>query len=223
MSEWWTYGLSDFLMFSPRVYYRQFELHNQQLWPAHLLVPGLAIWMLFVVLRPTAARGRAIALAMGLIVTSVGWAFLWERYAAINWAALYVAPAFGLQGALLLAAAFSPGGLALEKAESPSRWRAAALLVFAFAIYPLLAPAFGRPWLAAEVVGLAPDPTAVGVLAMLAASRARLRGLLMVIPALWCALTGMTQWAMGAPDFWIAPAGALAALAAAAANRSSAA
>jgi hypothetical protein len=29
MSEWWTYTLSDFLLFSPRVYYRLFELHNR--------------------------------------------------------------------------------------------------------------------------------------------------------------------------------------------------
>ncbi len=37
MSEWWTYTLSDFLLFSPRVYYRLLELHNHALWPAHLL------------------------------------------------------------------------------------------------------------------------------------------------------------------------------------------
>ena len=30
MSEWWTYRLSDFLMFSPRTYHRLFELHNAE-------------------------------------------------------------------------------------------------------------------------------------------------------------------------------------------------
>ena len=34
MPEWWTYSLSDFLMFSPRTYYRLFELHNAAIWPA---------------------------------------------------------------------------------------------------------------------------------------------------------------------------------------------
>ena len=33
MSEWWTYTLSDFLLFSPRTYYRLFELHHRALWP----------------------------------------------------------------------------------------------------------------------------------------------------------------------------------------------
>ncbi len=216
MPEWWTYRLSDLLLFSPRVYYRQFELHNQALWPAHLVLLGLAVCLLFLLLRPTPARGRIVAAILGIACMWAGWAFLWDRYAAINWAMLYVAPAFGLQGLLLLAAAASRKGLRIEEAGSLRRWLAVGLFVFAFAIYPLLAPVSGRSWLAAEVFGLAPDPTAVGVLAVLVAARTRLRWLLMVVPVLWCAVTGMTLWAMGAPDFWIAPAAALVALAGAA-------
>ena len=41
MSEWWTYSLSDFLLFSPRTYRRLFELYNAQVWPAHLVAVGL--------------------------------------------------------------------------------------------------------------------------------------------------------------------------------------
>jgi hypothetical protein len=37
MSEWWTYSLSDFLLFSPRTYYRLFELYNLAVWPWHVL------------------------------------------------------------------------------------------------------------------------------------------------------------------------------------------
>ena len=33
MSEWWTYHLSDFLLFAPRTYYRLFELYNAAIWP----------------------------------------------------------------------------------------------------------------------------------------------------------------------------------------------
>jgi hypothetical protein len=29
MSEWWTYRPEDFLLFSPRVYWRMFELQNE--------------------------------------------------------------------------------------------------------------------------------------------------------------------------------------------------
>ena len=41
MSEWWTYRLSDFLMFSPRTYYRLFELYNAEVWPGHWV--GLSV------------------------------------------------------------------------------------------------------------------------------------------------------------------------------------
>ena len=40
MSEWWTYHLSDFLLFSPRTYYRLFELYNAAIWPAQIVALG---------------------------------------------------------------------------------------------------------------------------------------------------------------------------------------
>ena len=45
MSEWWTYTLSDFLLFSPRTYYRLLELYNLATWPAQFAggAIGLAI------------------------------------------------------------------------------------------------------------------------------------------------------------------------------------
>ena len=34
MSEWWTYTLGDFLMFSPATYWRLVESYNRDVWPA---------------------------------------------------------------------------------------------------------------------------------------------------------------------------------------------
>ena len=36
MTEWWTYGLSDFLMFSPEAYWRLVGRYNSAWWPAPL-------------------------------------------------------------------------------------------------------------------------------------------------------------------------------------------
>ena len=49
MSEWWTYRAVNFLLFSPRVYWRMFELHNAALWPLHVLTlaAGLIITATF--------------------------------------------------------------------------------------------------------------------------------------------------------------------------------
>ena len=47
-SEWWTYSLSDLLLFSPRTYYRLFELYNEAVWPMHVAaalgVPVVAVF-----------------------------------------------------------------------------------------------------------------------------------------------------------------------------------
>ena len=79
-----------------------------------------------------------------------------------------------------------------------------ALLVYALAFHPLIAPLTGRPWTQAEIFGLAPDPTAVATLGVLLAV-ARPSRLLFAIPLLWCALTGLTLWTMESPEAWVVP------------------
>jgi hypothetical protein len=209
MSEWWTYTLSDFLLFSPRVYYRLFELHNQALWPAQLLTTAVGLAILVMLLRPVRARERVIPALLGALWIWVAWSFFFERYATINWAAVYIAPAFALQGLLLIGAG-AWGGLSFD--ADRANLSGVALFVLALAGYPLIAPTLGRPWAAAEIFGIAPDPTSVATLAVLALAQGRARGLLMVIPCLWCAVTGATLWTMESAEFFVAPLAALAAV-----------
>ncbi len=91
-----------------------------------------------------------------------------------------------------------------------------AIFVFALAVEPLAAPLLDRGWRQVEIFGVAPDPTAVGTLGLLLLARAPGRWLLMIIPALWCAITAATLYTMNAPDFWVAPAAAVVAVAMAA-------
>ncbi|HEY0824562.1 MAG TPA: DUF6064 family protein, partial [Ramlibacter sp.] len=79
MSEWWSYGLSDFLMFSPQAYWRLVARHNAAWWPAQALaaVVPLALWLLLRDPRAAAARGALCLLALAW--ASVGWAFHWQR------------------------------------------------------------------------------------------------------------------------------------------------
>jgi hypothetical protein len=86
-----------------------------------------------------------------------------------------------------------------------------AIFAFALAIQPLIGPMVGREWASAELFGLAPDPTALGTLGILVAAD-RTRWWLLVIPVLWCAITGLTLWTMDAPDAFVTPLAALAAL-----------
>jgi hypothetical protein len=201
MSEWWTYRPEDFLLFSPRVYWRMFELHNAAFWPLHFatLAAGLAIILL--VLRRLPRRGLWVALILAAFWAFVGWAFLWSRYAAINWAIVYVAPAFGVQ-ALLLAIAAARGGLALDQKDAGA-WLGVLLMAIGIVAYPLLPPLFERPWRSAEVFGTAPDPTAIATLGALLTASGRLAPLLLVIPLLWLLLSGLTLQTMGDPHAWL--------------------
>src|SRR5690606_26652759 len=118
-----------------------------------------------------------------------------------------------LQGMLLLWAGAARGRVGMALSLEPDRWTLAAAALFAFALiaYPLIAPLMGRPWGAAEIFGIAPDPTAAGTLAILSLAPPR-RGWLLVIPALWCALSGEILGLLGSGDFFVAPAAAFAAI-----------
>lgn len=213
MSEWWTYSLSDMLLFSPRVYYRLFELHNHSLWPAQLLTVAAGFGMVFALTRPNIVRTRLTFVVLGIIWIWVGWAFFWVRYATINWAAPYVAPAYALEGLMLIAAGLLKKQFSFSSAAAFPRKAAIVLLAAILVGYPLIAPAIGRSWSAAEVFGIAPDPTALATLAVLAASPKGGRLVLMVIPLLWIVISTATLWTLQSPEYWIAPLAAVLALA----------
>jgi hypothetical protein len=214
MSEWWTYTLSDFLLFSPRTYYRLFELYNAAIWPAQIaaVVAGLAI--LALLCRPGPWQGRVAAAILAVCWLWVAWAYLFKRYATINWAASYEAAAFALEALLLVAVGAIGGRLTFGAKYSPARSVGIGLFVFALVVQPLVGPLTGRAWSEVELFGIAPDPTIVATLGLpLAADRVRWE--LLIIPLLWCVISGATLWAMEAPDAWIMPSAAVIAVGAA--------
>jgi len=205
MSEWWTYTLSDFLLFSPRTYDRLFEIYNAAIWPMQLAAIALGVAILVLLLRPAAEprRTRAIAAAVAACWIWVAIAFHARRYATINWAAVYFAWAFGCEAALWTWIAFGGGRLTFERPVDLGGRLGLAILFFALAVTPLAAPLLGRGWRSAQVFGVAPDPTALATLGLLLVSRGRGRGWLMVIPVIWSVLSALTLLAMKSPEAWI--------------------
>lgn len=225
MSEWWTYRPSDFLMFAPRTYWRLFELHNEAWWPAQplLVLVGLA-WLAWGLRRGLAAlRAGAAGLAAAWAFVAV--AFLLQRYAPINWAASGFAVVFVAQ-ALGLAALATRADL---RAAPPGLRRRIGAMLCGWALvgHPLLAPAFGRPWLQGEFFGLAPDPTAIATLGFLLClstaglfTRWMLR-LSWTLAMAWCAVSVATLWTMGSAQGWVVMVAALVAALVAASTRGS--
>ncbi len=209
MSEWWTYRLRDFLLFSAATYHRLFELYNAAIWPAQVLTVALGLMILALLLRRgTEARGRLVAAILAAFWLWIGIAFHGSRYATINFTAVYFAWAFGVEAALLIWVGAVRGGLRFERPAGAAGRVGLWIFLFALVFQPLVGPMLGRGWRQVEIFGVAPDPTAVATLGILLGARGRRRWLLMAVPALWCVVTGGTLLAMKAPDFWIAPAAA---------------
>lgn len=212
MSEWWTYSLSDFLLFSPATYRRLFALFNADTWPLHVPVLAAGAAVAWAMWRGGPIHRRAAALALAVAWGWVACAFFLRHYASINWAAPAVAGAFVVQAAALLVAA-----AALPVPPSRPRLAGIALIGFGLLLQPLIGPLLGRPWTQIELFGMAPDPTVTVTLGVLSLGpRTRWPLLLWPIPLAWCAVDAATLWTMGEGDAWLMPAVAACSLVAAA-------
>lgn len=203
MSEWWTYRPADFLMFSPRIYARLFEQVNQAWWPLHALVLAAGLGGLVALGQGRARLLWAIGLGLAWLLCMV--VFLRPHYEPIFWAVGYAVPPLALLAVLLpvlawrTRAAAAPGG--------PLRHLALALAAWALLLHPLLAwPA----WRQAEVLALAPDPTAIATLALLLAlprdttrTGRGLAALAWLLALAWCAFSAFMLAAMDSPKAWV--------------------
>ena len=199
MSEWWTYTLADFLMFSPSTYWRLVENYNRDIWPAQLvgLMAGFAACGFTLSQRYSAARVQALLLAAAFLW--VGWAFFWQRYATINWAARYVAFAFWAQAALLAALAILPAQHAIKGSNASQKigWF---LALAGLVIYPLGTAWYASSWSQIEVFAVSPEPTALVCLGLLLARPMQapqlFRWVLTIVPSASLLLSAATLRAM---------------------------
>jgi hypothetical protein len=212
MSEWWTYRLGSFLLFSPRTYHRLFELYNLAIWPLQLAGVAVGLAIVALLLTNRRHRDRIIAGLLAVCWLWIAWAFHCQRYAQINWVAPWFAAVFVVQAALLVVLGTVAGRIGFEAQRSGAIRIAIAVLALSVVAYPLLAPLAGRAWTTAAAFGTAPDPTAIGTLAVLASVRGRIRWPLLAVPLLWCAVAALTLWAMGSAQALVVAATAAVAL-----------
>ena len=203
MPEWWTYRLSDLLLFSPRTYYRMFELYHQQIWPIQVVAIGSVVAILVSLRRGAEWAARTIALLLAGWWLWVGIAFHLGRYSTINWAARYFAALFVVQAVLLVWQGIVRGRLRMVISRARRDWMAVGLFAVAVILEPVMSRLAGRTWAQAELVGITPDPTAIATLALLALVTPRSPRLLLIIPVLSCVIGAATLWALGSAEAWM--------------------
>jgi len=205
MSELWTYRLSNFLLFSPRTYYRLFELYNAEIWPGQIVGLLVGLVILALLLKPGSWQGRLICALLAACWLWVAWAYHYSRYAWINWAATYFAIAFAIEAFLQIALGVGQG-LAWRENAPWIRRVGIGVVIFAVVLQPLIGPLMGRSWSQVEIFAVAPDPTVMATLGVLIAARGWAKWLLLPIPILWCLVSGATAWAMQSYDAAVMPA-----------------
>lgn len=205
MTEWWTYRLESFALFSARTYHRLIESYNADVWPLQwiALAAGAAA-LLWLLREHSALRDRALFVMLAGAWLWVAWAFEHQRLAAINWAADYVAVLFAAQAAALLWVGAVRGVVAFRRDASPTDPIAMAIIGAGLVVYPVIAVALGRPWSQAEVFALMPEPTAIATLGFLLLARPLPRSLL-IVPAAACLWGGATLQALHAAEAAFAP------------------
>jgi len=206
----WT--LEDLLLFSPQVYWRLFALENESVWPAQPVVLAAVASLALCFILGRRHAGRWLGPVLGAAWLWTGWQFVALRYGTVNWLAPTLAWGFYAEAALLAGLGLS--GRIVFPHQGRSAWFGIGLLAAAL-VWPVLAPLDGRPWREAEVIAVAPDPTAIATLGLLAlAKRSRWTALLCAAPVLWLAVSTLTLVTMEAWQGWAVLAALLAGLAA---------
>jgi hypothetical protein len=194
MTEWWTYRLSDFLMFSPRVYWRLVDSYNRDIYPAQIVAVGAGLVLLWMTVVARPGSGRIVAAMLALAWGWVGWAFHWQRYATINWAATYLAVAFWFEAGLLIILAVFHAGDRVRVPRARARSIGLTMAVGGLLAYPLASLASGHSWGQAEVFGVMPEPTALATLGLLLAGTQPHAKWLSIVPVLSFAVGMATLW-----------------------------
>ena len=209
MDAWWTYGITDLVLFTPETYFRLFELYHRDWWPMQLACLAMAVVILLCLWLRPARGGRVIAILLAASWGWVSWAFLHLRFAPIHWVANWYAVAFFLQALLLFIYGVSRRGMEFETGNTVRTGIGVVVLLFALLVMPATAHLSGREWMQAELFAMTPDATALATLGLLLLVKGQVAVWLVIIPVAWSFVTGATLWALEAPEALILPVGAI--------------
>ena len=183
--------------------------YNTAIWPAQpaaLLLALAVFWLAAAPLHNMAGRGgaRPVGAVLAAAWLWCGLVFFRGSMAPLDFMAPVYAWTFAAQAALLAWALLWRG---LPMVFRPDGRGIGGLALAAFALFglPLISGLGDAGFAAARLVGVAPGPTALFTLGLLLLAEGRARWLLMLLPLAWCAVAGVTAWALNIPEAWPLP------------------
>lgn len=176
--------------FSAEQFFDVFVAYNEAVWPAQVLLVGLAVVATVLAFQRFSWQGKAIAGLLALLWIWMGVAYHWAFFAEINPAAQVFGGLFVLEGLLFGWAGLQSEALSFRPAPDVSGWAGSGLIVYALAVYPLLGVALGHTYPAQPTFGL-PCPTTIFTFGVLLWARPKVPWVLLAIPVAW-AVVGST-------------------------------
>ena len=158
MADWLSYSLQDFLLFSPRVYWRFIADYFVQQTIVAVII--LIISVLLVSWRRYLVINLCIFIALGWLY--LGWSFYLQHYAQINPMVSYLAYACFVQALIMLVFCLVQPKYLLES----TRLIVGYIIIAGISIAPALCFMFFEHW-QAGVVGIHPITTSVFTLGLL--------------------------------------------------------
>ena len=203
MDEWWTYQLSDLILFSSHTYYRLIELYNTAIWPLQIIAIIIGCTVLVLVWRRPHWHGKAITIILALSWLWIAWSFHWQRFANIHWVASYFALGFIIQALLLIWVGVIKNHMTINLDNIASQFTGLGILGFAIAIQPFIMMLTGNIWKQVELFALTPDPTVTASIGVLLLTDIRKHWWLTIIPLVWCVISAATLWALDSANAFV--------------------
>lgn len=188
--------------FSKADFLRVFAEYNLAIWPLQIVafVLGAAVIVLLM-WRPRWA-GKAVAAVLSVFWMLMAIGYHWLFFAKINPAAKFFGALFLLQGFILLVEGTFRGRMRLAIASRLRLALSTVLIVYAFAVYPLLGLLVTHPYPETPLFGVVPCPTTIftfGVLLLMDHPRP---WLLAAIPLFWALVGGSAALLLNIPQDW---------------------
>lgn len=172
------------LPFSRSEFFSVFARYNEQVWPAQVVLYGLAIVAIVLALRRLANASRWAHAILAILWAWMGIVYHVRFFAEINSVAHVFGVVFVAQSLVFLRFALGKEIPRFAPTRDSAAWTGAGLIGLALVIYPILSIAAGHRYPAQPTFGL-PCPTTIFTLGMLLWMADGARWYALLIPAVW--------------------------------------
>jgi hypothetical protein len=174
-----------------------FAAWNTALWPLQVLATVLGVVSVVLLFRPGPTAARIIWGILSLFWSVMAIGYYWMFFTAINPAAILFGALFLLQAVLFLVEGVIRGRIRFDQVTKARLGLAGVLVAYALIVYPLIGLLVTHPYPATPLFGVAPCPTTIFTLGVLAVARYPHVLRLALIPLAWSLVGGSAALQLG--------------------------